>query len=240
MSLEQDIANLVAASNELTSTVSNKIVDINNKVQQAQSEFADFIKEARSEYAIARQSKNQFGTITGTDLDFFAKNSRFNIEISLYREITSGIPWNDRDAEEQEILRAMGRLGVQHFQPNIRIMKMVWSGANPSENANYTIFPNPILASSSMVTVASYARLISGSINGYWLQGVNSEWGVCGAHFYPKAGRYIHAHPGVTSEAGEVHFIWAAGVSGYVPLDRNNPQWGYYPAFHSEHALDQV
>lgn len=229
---------LIDSVNKQTNAVENKMGDIDNKMAESKKEFDGFMVQARLENAIFRQSKNQYGNLTGTSLDFFSRNSQYTQEVSLYRTIVTGTPWADRDAEEKEIMTAMGMSGKQHFQPAIRVMKMVWSGFQSGVHSNYSMFPNPIGNGSGWLTIASYAKLINGSISGWWLQGINNTWGLCGTHFSGGPGRYLHAHPYVGSASGEVLFIWTGIVSGYVPLDRNAPKWGYWPSMYGENPYD--
>jgi len=238
MTIEQNIAELVQASNNLTGVVDGKIQDIDKKVTAAENSVNSFVANARDEYPIYRQTKNQYGNLTDTSLDFFSKNSQFNIDISLYREIHSNVEWALRDAEEKEIMTAMGVAGVKHFQPTIRVMKMVWSGFDAGNHSTHSIFPNPIGNGSCAVTIASYAKLISGSISGWWLAGVNDVWGLCGTNRKGAQGRYLHAHPYVSTPFGEVLFIWAGIVSGHVPLDRDAPKWGYWPSMSGDSPFD--
>lgn len=226
------------ASKAVTSEVNQKMGQIDKEVAQAKAKIDSYVAGARGEYGITRQSKNQYGNLTGDSLDFFAKNSGFDIRVSLYRTIVSGIDWAERDAEEQEILKAMGRSGVKHFTPAIRVMKMVWSGYDPKNHSSYTIFPSPTMSASTHVTSGCYAKLLSGDIRSHWLNGVNGEWGCCGTQYHPRPGRYIHAHPYVYSSSGEVLFLWAGAVSGLVSLERENPQWGYFPSLYGESPFD--
>ncbi|KAB0292024.1 hypothetical protein F2P58_02520 [Vibrio fortis] len=227
------------ASKSMTTEVSQKMGQIDNEVAQAKAQIDSYIAGARGEHGITRQSKNQYGNLTGDNLDFFAKNSAFDIRVSLYRTIVTGIEWADRDAEEQEILTAMGRKGVKHFRPSIRVMKMVWSGFDEDKHSRYTIYPNPTMSASTAVTVGSYAMLLSGDIRGAWLNGVKkNEWKCCGYNYKPTPGAYIHSHPGPYSASGEVLFIWAGAVSGHVSLDSKNPKWGYFPSLYGDAPFD--
>ncbi len=237
MSLETQVTALVSAANDLTGAVNTKMTAIDQKATDAQADVDSYLISARSENAIYRQTKNQNGNLTAGMLDNFSANAGFTITISLYRTILSGIAWASRDLEEKEILTAMGMANVVNFQPSIRVMKKVWSGFVIG-NTNYTIYPNPIVNLSGMVTVASYAKIITGSIWNHWLHGANNEWGLCGANMPGNPGGYLHAHPQVSTASGEVLFIWPAAVSGYVPLDRNNPKWGYYPSMYGENPFD--
>lgn len=234
----QETAALIESVNQMTATVAGKMGQIDQKVAFAEQKFNSNIAQTRLENAIFRQSKNQYGNLTGTSLDYFSKNPGFPIDITLYRIIDNGVPWVDRDPEEQAIMTAMGLAGVQFFQPNIRVMKMVWSGYQQGVHNSYTMYPNPIGNQSSYTTVASYAKLVSGSINGDWLSGVSGSWALCGKNYPGAPGKYLHAHPRVTSASGEVLFIWPAIVSGFVPLDKNAPKWGYWPSMYGENPFD--
>ncbi|WP_347361810.1 hypothetical protein [Vibrio vulnificus] len=229
---------LIDSNRKLTETVETKVQGIDERVETAEQEFNQFMVQARLENAIFRQSKNQYCNVTGTALDYFSRNPTFTTEVTLYRTIASGVPWADRDPEEQEILTAMGMAGKVHFNPAIRVMKLAWSGFQSGVHNSYSIYPNPIGNGSGWVTIASYAKLLSGSISGWWLNGVHSSWALCGMHYAGGPGRYIHAHPYVGSASGEVLFIWPGIVSGYVPLDKNAPKWGYWPSMYGENPYD--
>ncbi|ABU72952.1 hypothetical protein [Vibrio campbellii] len=226
------------ASKAMTSEVNQKMGQIDNEVAQAKAKIDSYVVGAREEYGITRQSKNQYGNLTGDCLDFFSKNSHFDIRISLYRTIVTGIDWAERDAEEQEILTAMGCRGAKYFCPSIRVLKMVWSGYDSKLHHSHTIFPSPIVSGSTCVTTGCYAKLLSGDIRGHWLKNVNDEWGCCGEHYKPRAGIYIHSHPYVYSSSGEVLFLWAGTVSGLVSLERESPKWGYFPSLYGDSPFD--
>ncbi|SKA52655.1 hypothetical protein [Photobacterium toruni] len=221
-----------------TDAVEQSMGKIDQRMLLAERKFSEFITQSRLENAIFRQTKNQYCNLTGTDLDYFSKNSQYPIDISLYRTISTGIVWSERDAEEKEIMTAMGMSGQQHFQPPIRVMRMVWSNYNSSTHSNYSIFPSPIANISGYITVASYAKLVSGSISGMWVDGITDNWSLCGTHFNGRPGAYLHAHPFVGSASGEILFIWPGVVSGHVPLDKNAPKWGYWPSMYGESPYD--
>lgn len=226
------------ASKAVTSEVNQKMGQIDKEVAQAKAKIDSYVAGARGEYGITRQSKNQYGNLSGDMLAYFRKNPSYDIRVSLYKTIVTGVEWAERDAEEQEILTAMGLKGVKNFRPSIRVMKMVWSGFDSEKHSRYTIYPNPIMSTSTKVTVGSYAKLLSGDIRGSWLNKVDRDWGCCGTFSGPAPGAYMHAHPAPYSASGEVLFIWPGGVSGYVSLDRKNPKWGYFPSLYGDSPHD--
>lgn len=242
MGIEQKITDLqrtsaeqTAASQALSQEVAGKMGEIDKDLKESKAKVDGYLASARSENAIYRQSRNQSCMLTDDSLDFFAKNSQFEINVSLYRIITSGIEWGDRDSEEQEILTSMGMKNYKHFKPpQIRVMKLEWEGFVAGEHSPYTMYPSPVGNGSGTLTIGSYAKLISGSIRGSWLNGLNAEWGLCGHNSQGKNGRYVHAHPLAESTAGEVLFIWPAIVSGYITIDRTSPRWSFWPCIYEE------
>lgn len=226
------------ASQELAQYVSGKMGEIDQRMDVSISELNEFMTQSELQSPIFRQSKNQFCNLTGNTLDAFSKNPHFTIDVSLYRIIENDLLWENRDIESQEILTSMGMHGVRYFQPQIRVMAMKWSGYRAEIHDNYTMYPNPETNHSGFTTIASYAKLIHGSISGFWLNGINRDWGICGIFNEGEAGRYFNAHPHVDSPSGEVRFIWPAIVSGKVTIDRNNPRWGYWPSIFSGKPFD--
>ncbi|WP_440681956.1 hypothetical protein [Cysteiniphilum halobium] len=185
-------------------------------------------------YPYWRLSRNQLGTITNGALDHFVINPNITISFEIYKTIHSDVPWENRDAEEQEILTAMGRHGQRYFAPNyFHIVRIRWSGATPGDTSTgkYWLFYQYINYH-NFVTTACYAKLVSGGIEvngGNYFEGVNSQWGICGVTLDLQGASYHHPHPYPSSASGEVLFCMLANVAGCFPLDRNNPKWGYLP-----------
>lgn len=229
MAVEQDLAAVVEAANALTATVDNKIQDIDQKVNEKTGELDQYLLNARMEYPFFRLTKNQFGTVTNGILDHYATNGLFSITFSDYRTLYTGTVWEERDAEERDILTAMGLAGQQYFSPDIKVTRMRWSGCDAHLGGPYRHTFNQHVPFANVMTCASYAKLLSGGLEGLGFAGITKEWGLCGTHIGGGAGSYTHNHPYATTPSGEVLFIWYASVSGLVPLDRTNPRWGFYP-----------
>ncbi|QTL34095.1 hypothetical protein [Pseudoalteromonas viridis] len=255
MSLDQRIAalqqtngELVASNNTLTQTVTGKMGEINSaladskaevtsKLAEAQQTVDDYVANARRDNTFIRLTKNQFGYLTASGLmQDFTHNPALSMSFEVYRTIESGILWADRDEEEKEILTAMGLTGRAHFKPApIRIIRMRWQDA-PADKGAHAFYQ--VIHSSNRLTCASYAKLVSGSIYGTGFHGITDEWGLCGNYYGGKPGTYLHCHPYINSPSGEVLFAWFGVVSGFVPLDRDNPVWGYYPHIAASHGED--
>lgn len=236
----EQIADLISGYTELKQYFETIRASLEADRQQLRLDVDNYLAGASGEVPLLRVSPDQYGNLDAdvNNLQGWRKNG-FNIDVSLHRQINSGTPWDERDAEEQEILTAMGMPGKQHFSPSIRVLRMTWSGKNSHGNYDadsnaYTIYPEQIPVQQSYTT-ACYAKLISGEILGHFLGDdielrVNSEWGLCGgSHRGRGPGSYVHAHPYARSDSGEVLFIWPAVVQGYMRLDRNQPQWRWFP-----------
>lgn len=245
MSLEQSIQDLITASgqqteaaNQLNATVNGKIASIDGKVAAKEAEVDAYLVNAAEHIPLVRTSTNQFGNIDAAtkNLQGWNKNAAFTIEVSLLDTIASGTDFDLRPIEHQNILNAMGHQAT-HFIPNIQILKMIWSGWNATMNP-HTIYPSSAIPAFRHQTIASYARLIDGSISNEFLHGVNNEWGLCGRHDDHYNGGYVIPHPYVASEQGEVHFFWPAVAEGHVPLDRNNPSWAWMPSIYGTGPTD--
>jgi hypothetical protein len=172
---------------------------------------------------LVRVSRNQYGNIDGSGNRTGWSNNT-GVSWTVYRYIYTGTVWTSRDAEEKEILAAMGMSGVQHFQPSPMIVaRVTWGSA-----LSWVTFPNQIRMVGTY-TLASYCKSVSGNVlDGYWASGMTTSWKLCGGHAGPYApGDYMHAHPS-SAGPGSALVIWPAVVSGYFPLDPANPKWGYW------------
>ncbi len=177
--------------------------------------------DQRYDYPFYRLSTNQLGTLSGTGRVSWSNNT--GVRWYAHRTIVTGTPFASRDAEEQEIMTAMGMAGKQHFQPNIVVNRLEWDSA-----LSWVSFPSAIV-SSGTVTFGSYCKSLTGpALQGYWATGMSTDWGLCGSHGGPYSpGTYIHAHPS-SSGAGSALVVWPAAIAGNYPLDHANPLWGYW------------
>ncbi len=176
-----------------------------------------------------RISRNQFGHVLNESLVDW-QTFRSTIKVSVKRDIQSGIEWAARDAEERTILNAMGLNLATHFMPHIRVLRVTWQKI---AGTDFALLPFQILPVRPVMTMACYARLVSGALNtaenGMYLTGITAEWGLCGTHVEAgRAGSYLHNHPFCLSDAGEVELILPGVVAGRFPLDRANPRWGWF------------
>ncbi|WP_114154052.1 hypothetical protein [Chromobacterium haemolyticum] len=227
MSLESSIADLVRASTDLTATVRSKSAEIDGKVAAATTELESWRSTARWEFPFHRVTRNQFGNILNDALVGWGVDAGTTVKVAVKRDIISGAVWSSRDPEEVAILSAMGMAGVQHFSPGmIRVLSLTWS-KNPG--AANTLLPFQILPMRNETTVASYARLISGAVDGSYLAGITSEWRQCGSHIgHVHGGGYAHIHPAASTDTGSLELILPGAVAGHFPLNPSSPTWGWF------------
>lgn len=242
--LQQTIAQQTAAVDSLTEEVVDKIDQIDQRMSVAEAQIQQQLQQARLEYPIYRITRNQYGLIQNGLLDQFSTNGSFTINFELYRTIYGWTNWDDLDSEAKEILAAMGQ---QHktgpytnpflppIYPALNVIRMTWSGWNDTLDS-YTFYQP--FCTSHKCTSGCYARLISGQIDGHAFTGITNEWGVCGRQYEASVADYELGWPRVLTPSGEVLFIWYATVAGHVPLDRDNPKWGFYPHIDSEYSMD--
>ncbi|MCS3806683.1 hypothetical protein HNO92_004292 [Chromobacterium alkanivorans] len=227
MSLESSIADLVRASTELTGTVRGKSAEIDGKVAAKIAELDNWRSTARWELPFHRVTKNQFGNILNGALLGWSVDAGTTVTVAVKRDIVSGVAWGSRDPEEVAILTAMGMTGVRDFWPGIiRVLSLTWSKNPGTPNA---LLPFQVLPMRQGVTVASYARLISGAVDGSYLSGISSTWKQCGAYIGQyHGGGYAHIHPIASTDTGSIELILPAAVAGRYPVDHSNPSWGWF------------
>ena len=218
--------------NRLIQSVKDCITAFNNQIDAAETarQYANtavaIVDAADAAKApVYSYTKNQEGFVLAGDLSDYIINNALTINFSEHLHINTGIQWNARTAEEQEIMAAMGMLQRVYFVPStIRVVKMVWSG-NPS-NSSHAFYQTSALGGHS--TTACYCKLISGSVTGQGFTEITNQWKLCGINRQASPGAYVNDHPYLTSPSGEIHFVWYATVAGWVPLDSANPVWGLY------------
>ena len=119
---------------ESDSFVDHKTFDVHNHDQRYYTKQE--IDEQGYQMPFYSMFDGQLGTITDGKLDGFDHNPNVTTNFELYKSILAGIDWDKRDAEEQEILTAMGFNGLRDFAPyQINIIKMTWAGSNHQDHS---------------------------------------------------------------------------------------------------------
>ncbi|TNF69314.1 MAG: hypothetical protein EP298_04030 [Gammaproteobacteria bacterium] len=144
----------------------------------------------------------------------------------MIKTIKTNVIWQDRDSQEQEILKAMNKENIQHTLPEFNIIKMTWKKIFVEDKGRLFF---QMIKYHTWVTNACYAKLVSGHLSGSYFENISDQWGLCGTSKLLNHTSYTTPHPYAQSETGEVHFCLLGTVAGRFPLDRNNPKWGYLP-----------
>lgn len=155
----------------------------------------------------------------------------WQVKFEIYKTIKHNVKWEDRDYEEQEILKAMGKNNLIHILPEFHVIKMKWR--NAIRHGGSRVFYQHV-SYSGWITTASYARLNSGEIDGHYFSGITDKWNLCGVSYKTGIHAYTYTHPFVKSKFGEVLFTLPAALAGNFPLEKENPKWGYFPYFVSK------
>ncbi|WP_440994778.1 hypothetical protein [Cysteiniphilum litorale] len=200
-----------------------------------QDELKSYYNSELNKNPFYRLSKNQMGNLKNSMLEHYdICPMDVDLTFEIRRTIKTDVLWENRDEEEKQILTAMGRANQRYFQPSsFNIVSMKWRNASKSiartgNDIHARIF-HQFVNYHKWITVASYAKLISGKIVGFYFEGVNENWSLCGVNLDLSAHSYTHTHPYALTDTGEIWFALPAVVAGYFPLSKDNPQWGYFP-----------
>ncbi|MCF6764834.1 hypothetical protein L3V82_03535 [Thiotrichales bacterium 19S3-7] len=225
------INDVISAASNLTETVANQCQTIDRKLAELDQIKLELLqREKQAYFPYWRLSRNQLGSITDGRLDYFNTIIEdIDVKFEVYRRFKSGIPWEERDQEEQQILTAMGKEEIMHTMPEFNIVRMQWHKKNDFKPARlffqYVNYHN-------WVTYGCYAKLISGKLKddgvGYF-NNLSDQWGLCGNSLLLNKTSYFHPHSYVESKTGEILFCLLTAVAGRLLLDRNKPRWGYFP-----------
>lgn len=146
--------------------------------------------------------------------------------------INSGVSYETRSAQEQELLTAMGRQ-VTHLVPS-PIIVYRWSAPAGRDAGNYFgAYYNLKFRTNGVTTCAAFTKLLSGETSTrHWLgSGATSEWKLTGSHYMSAGGGYVNSHPHAPMSGNtqaEYLIAMPAHVDGYVDLE--NPQnWWFFP-----------
>ncbi|MFT4925643.1 MAG: hypothetical protein ACI8WB_001736 [Phenylobacterium sp.] len=221
MAFEQDVAELVTASDNLTGMINTQLNGINTRLAQAEGLANSFAANVERNKPIYRLSKNQIleGT-TGSVPDFWLSGS--GVTYTLVQKVEHQKEWADRTAEERELLTAMGREGLRYLHMEFNIWRMDWV---PTD-VTFTLYQRGY--SSGPVTIAGMTKLLSGSTDGFWAAGATNEWKLTGQTYMPEPYGYIHTHPVKEKDSsGSMLFALPALIAGIMPLDDARTWWTF-------------
>jgi len=242
VSLETQIAALVTAANSLTSAVSGKMGQIDDKVDAAEASYLVQLEDLKNRLPRLGVSKNilmvdananglpdDWGVhaeLTLTKLRTISRASEAAGRPALDINLLAAI-----EADVKEIYPDFDIRKSQYYRQEFNVWKMQWAANASLPNAGYLAFPYAAdyngnadaavaLPRNSYVTVAGFVRVVEGSLgNGSWASGARAgKWTWCSSILAPTRtfGAYEHLHPSRTSVAGVVEVALAGAFTGVV------------------------
>ncbi|HAS6026272.1 TPA: hypothetical protein ACGVB5_002478 [Vibrio vulnificus] len=244
MSLTQDIANVVQAANNLTSEVTNKMGQIDRRVNEAESEYQGVIAGIRSDFPFYRLSKNQQLKISGslrigtrgTPDGYFKRDHIITCQIVASNEFISS------NVHKPAEVRAMfsdikGRVPEHLIYPDFSILRVSTSSVRTPHTGPFsTIYqreiPTNIPYSMGCFIKAEMGQVAFGRpgnivpIDGKWHERILRFDKPSDANSY-EIGPHLYIAPG-----GRALIALPAIVAGKVP----DGHWGFFqkPVFEHE------
>ncbi|RJE78162.1 hypothetical protein CWB96_01845 [Pseudoalteromonas citrea] len=243
MALEQDIAKLIEASNDLTTIVDNKIQDIDSKVLSAKStvdgyisQVNSYIDSARGKQSHFRLTKNQ-ALIPNADSTFpLHWSGGFVKSAKVVETVTTGVEVDQRSALAREFLQAISS-DAKYFAGSFKIWELEYYPNRRGDNINTSAYlMYQYLRRPTVITAGAVVKHIKGVVpTGHWCSGLeaNQPAKICG-QLIGHSGRnhYTHCHPYVNgagkpeTETGIIQVALPAVVTGDVDLTKK--QWGQF------------
>ncbi|HCH1064858.1 TPA: hypothetical protein NKP31_004477 [Vibrio parahaemolyticus] len=152
MSLTQDIASVVQAANNLTSEVTNKMAQIDQRVSDAEDEYHSLISGIRSDFPFYRLTKNQELKIagaltvgaTGTPDGYQNRNATYHT-CEIVAQTQSGTLPANKDPEIQAMFTDVKGGVPQYNEPNFAVLRVSTAIDAVGTNGQfYTIYQGPI------------------------------------------------------------------------------------------------
>ncbi|OHU87812.1 MULTISPECIES: hypothetical protein [Pseudoalteromonas] len=246
MALEQDIAKLIEASNDLTTVVDNKIVDIDAKVEQSKTkvdgyinQVNNYINSARDKQSHFRLTKNQ--ALIPNDEGTFPKywSGGFVKSAKVIETVTTGVEPEQRSALAREFLQAINS-DHKYFANSFKIWELEYYPNRRGDNSHvFSYLMYQYFRFSSYTTIAAVVKHVKGLVpSKFWCHGLKAgePAKLCGLNYGVSSTRnhYSHCHPYVEggegkpeTETGIIQVALPAVVTGDVDLSTG--QWGQFP-----------
>ncbi len=245
MSIEEQLSNAVQSCNNLAAAVNNKIGQIDQRVDDAESEYQGLIAGIRSDFPFYRITKNQelkVGGVltagaTGTP-DGWSNRKASIHTCEIVIDSQSGTLPAAKHPEVQALFMDLKGEVPQHTQPDFAIMRVSTDPSEPPADIStfYSIYQGP-LPNGIPYTIGMFIKIESGEAracdryhgvpaDGKWHEIlVYGEMANGGANYFHSPHLYIP--PG-----SSVLIALPAVVAGKVPAGK----WGFFhkPKFEHE------
>lgn len=204
------------------------------RIAAKEAEVATFLNDADRRWPLIRLSPNQRGNCPSVNTwSGWSINAGATVQVELLRTIPNGVDFASRPADDQALLSAMGNALKYQAPSTFNVLKMTWTNA---VNGDWSAFPGSMPISQDS-TAAAVTKLISGNIEGDWMEGVGPDWAITGVNITGNANAYRQSHPKLKTTAGEVHFALPAFCMGRREISTMT-DWGWLPSMFGTGADD--
>ncbi len=247
MSLEQQVAALVDASNKLTGAVNGKIGEIDQRMTQAEQEFDNYIASARRENSNIRISRNQtLFTLKDDDSAIDDANiitGRAPLFVSIYNgpedrgvvtheliRVRNGSQNPDSPIPAEFKLQVLGVASDAYIDTDFYIWHITWSGRSPYYGFQFNFSAGWARQPGFLMNSKAYVKVVSGSVSRGMCHGAvtDNQWHLCGTSKVDMnaamTGGEISSCWFDTRE-GEMYIALPALVMGGIP----DGAWDYFP-----------
>lgn len=146
-----------------------------------------------------------------------------NPDYKLLYTVQNNVPWEDRTADEQELLTAMGHKGARYITTAFN----VWEATLHKEKENASNYGLLAFFSAAVVmTEMCMSKRVSGDYKGYGMTlGLKDDWSLTGRNFGRGGMGYNISHlcastdSRMTTETSVIRFALPQLVAGKYPLD---------------------
>lgn len=199
------------------------------EIQKMKVKQDSFQNNARKEFPFYRVTKNvtlepnadsskPIGWSTGTNPDY-----------KLLYTVKNNVPWEDRTADEKELLTALGHEGARYISKAFNVWEATLHKSDTSAYGLLFFFSSAVL-----MTEMCMSKRVSGDYEGAFMtQGLENKWKLTGQNWSKGDMGYGIAHlcpyidSKMTTETSVIHFALPQLVAGKYPLD--SEQLGIIP-----------
>ena len=227
MALEEDIANLVQAADNLIGVVDNKIQDIDQHIAVKESEVNAYLANARSEYGHICTTPNQVMAPNTLNNGVEGLNHIYmTLAVSVEAAFISGS--GNSNGWPNDAAREFGdAVGLNYSNAPFNMLRVNWSGAGTGSSRFNDIWRYGKHQGS--FTEAAFIKVISGTVGGEFqlMKQFQDGWGLYGRY---STARFNGGHTGLilSSTTGEMLIAMYGRVTGHADLENGN--WGLFPA----------
>lgn len=223
MSLEQQVAALVQASNNLTGAVNGKIQEIDQKTAENSAKVDAELAKIQTKLPRLVMTHNQVLDIdSGTGLPI-GMSVHSKVTVTEYMTITQN---NVKPSDQMALLEEMqtdmkcNLKPTAYYRRPFKILKMSWT-----DSPEWIAFPQAVddpatssIPLNTFITMGAFVKVLSGALSGAWANGNQTgKWVFCNSKLSSSGfGAYFNMHPIPTTPSGEILVALPAAITGHI------------------------